>query len=247
MANKSFTTLQCLRQIYKKWLRLNNTKLSRRGTVPFCFATNNRSTSSAECFMNKVRGSSAPVLWIVSTRWLLSFSLPYFQVGSSSIKGMPGMFGVDMLSVAPQWPLPESFAQKMDELGFRPGGNSPHAGEKGVWFFKRDDPEIVIPNNPNEPELDAQSRTRHVGTVLHVVLDDESHEILHQFIVFREYCRQTQEGFARYSALKTTLASMEGQSKMAYKIQKNKGLAELKIKAREWWNQKGLKLEDFTD
>jgi hypothetical protein len=161
---------------------------------------------------------------------------------------MPGMFGVDMLAVAPQWPLPSDFIERMDQLGFRNGGNSPHAGENGVWFFKRDDPIIRVQTAEGDG-----SREQPVGTVFHVVsaeakAGEEDHgenELLLQFITFREYCRQTEEGFARYKALKTTLAAMEGQSKLAYKIQKNQQLAALKVDARAWWRTKGLRVADF--
>lgn len=172
-----------------------------------------------------------------------------YQVGSSSIRGMPGMFGVDMLALAPHWPVPSDFIERMDALGFRNGGNSPHAGENGLWFFKRDDPLITIATE------DGGSKQQAVGTVFHVVCADVKasdsdigeNEFVMQFVTFREYCRQTDEGFARYKALKTTLADMEGQSKLAYKIQKNQQLAALKVDARAWWKAKGLRLADFKD
>jgi GrpB-like predicted nucleotidyltransferase (UPF0157 family) len=173
------------------------------------------------------------------------FCNSHWQVGSSSIRGMPGMFGVDMLAVAPEWPLSQAFIDKLDSLGFRNGGNSPHAGEKGLWFFKRDDPLITVVDG-------TETRQQPVGTVFHVVCDDKrdennENELVPQFITFREYCRQTEIGFEKYKQLKTTLAAMEGQSKLAYKIQKNQQLAALKVEARAWWKEKGLRVADFQD
>jgi len=155
------------------------------------------------------------------------------------------MFGVDMLTLAPEWPLPPQFIEKLDELGFRNGGNSPHAGEKGLWFFKRDDPTIEVVDG-------GEKRQQPVGTVLHVVSgeakgEDNASEIILQFLTFREYCRQTEIGFERYKQLKQTLAAMEGQSKLSYKIQKNQQLQALKVDARTWWKEKGLHVADFND
>lgn len=157
-----------------------------------------------------------------------------YQVGSSSIKGMPGMFGVDMIALAPVWPLPESFSTTMDALGFRNAGNSTHAGEDGVWFLKREDAHIIVDGTQHS-----------CGTVFHVVRKDSG--ILLNFLAFREYCRRTEIGFQKYRELKLSLLRMEGQSKLAYKLQKNMCLEELKSNAKVWFAQEGLNLESFTE
>ena len=49
------------------------------------------------------------------------------------------------------------------------------------------------------------------------------------------------------SYFKLSLLRMEGQSKLAYKLQKNKCLEELKSDAKVWFAQEGLNIDSFTE
>src|SRR5690348_5175323 len=95
-----------------------------------------------------------------------------YQVGSSSIKGMPGMLAVDMVAIAPEWPLGEQILSQLSNLGWRYLGNSPHAGENGLWFH-------------NGGPLEIENTTHKVSTVFHLV---RTPELAVRFLAFREYC-----------------------------------------------------------
>jgi hypothetical protein len=47
--------------------------------------------------------------------------------------------------------------------------------------------------------------------------------------------------------LKTTLANLDGQTKLSYKMQKNKFMEILKAKAREWWSENIDEKKFFED
>jgi len=115
------------------------------------------------------------------------------------------MLGVDMCALAPEWPLGEQILSQITNLGWKNYGNSPHMGENGLWFHSSDHP------------VEIENTTHKVGAVIHLVRSPEN---LISFLAFREYCSANQSGFDAYKSIKTDLADVEGQTRMAYKIKK---------------------------
>lgn len=146
-----------------------------------------------------------------------------WQVGSSSIKGMPGLLGVDMLAHAPQWPLGDAFIEGMSALGYRCAGYSPHTeGEGGQWFLMRDDPSIVVNGVTHE----------NIGCVCHVVRPGTMFDRL---LALREYCTRVPEGKRRYSELKEAISKVPGITTRSYKTLKHENIGPIVNAALRWW------------
>ena len=61
------------------------------------------------------------------------------RIGSSAIRGMPGIPVVDMLAAQPEWPPSQAQLAALAAAGFEAKGMAPHAADD-MWFFGGDGP-----------------------------------------------------------------------------------------------------------